>query len=91
MKYFLRTAALAKALFFISALFFAIALIILLYGSVLDQVFTFSNGNYVSAAVFFAIFFVMSLVSLALAIVLKVIVRDATEELESMRGNESSK
>ncbi len=85
--YLVRSRKLANVFFCISALFFVVALIILTEGQVLEQALKFSNGNYISGAIFFAIFFILSVVLLLLAITLRCLEKDATEDINSVSNN----
>lgn len=85
MRYFERTNRLAHILFVAGGLLFVISLGILFKGSVGDQIFEFSNGNYVRNGIWFVMFFLSAVFSLVLGIVLKCIVRDAKEELDQIR------
>lgn len=90
MRYFERTNRMAHILFIAGGLLFAISLGILFKGSVGDQIFEFSNGNFVRNGILFAMFFLSAVFSLVLGIVLKCIVRDAKEELDHIRHTESA-
>lgn len=84
MRYFDRTNRLSNILFGASVLLFVVSLGILFKGAVADQIFEFSNGNFVRNGIVFSMFFMMSVFSLVLGIALKCIVRDAKEELDGM-------
>lgn len=90
MRYFERTNRMAHILFVASGLLFAISLGIFLKGAVVDQIFEFSNGNFVKNGILFAMFFMSSVFSLVLGITLKCIVRDAKEELDNIQHKDSS-
>lgn len=89
MRYFERTNRMAHILFIAGGLLFVISLGILFKGSVGDQIFEFSNGNFVRNGILFAMFFLSAVFSVVLGIVLKCIVRDAKEELDNMRHTHS--
>jgi hypothetical protein len=78
----------AHILFITSVLLFAISLGIFLKGAVVDQIFEFSNGNFVRNGIWFVMFFLSALFSLVLGIALKCIVRDAKEELDHIRDTQ---
>lgn len=90
MRYFERTNRMAHILFIAGGLLFVISLGILFKGSVGDQIFEFSNGNFVRNGIWFVMFFLSAVFSLVLGIVLKCIVRDAKEELDNMQHTHSS-
>ena len=87
MRYFLRTNRLANWLFAISALLLVISVGYLLGSSALDQVFQYSNGNFVRAGIIFALLFLPSIVCSVMGIALKCIVRDAMEEFNAVQQN----
>ncbi|MFM9329720.1 hypothetical protein [Paenibacillus mesotrionivorans] len=89
MRYFERTNRMAHVLFIAGGLLFVISLGILFKGSVGDQIFEFSNGNYVRNGIWFTMFFLSSVFSVVLGIGLKCIVRDAKEELDHIRDTTS--
>ncbi|RAU99231.1 hypothetical protein [Paenibacillus sp. YN15] len=84
MRYFERTNRMAHILFAAAGLCFIISLGIFFKGAVSDQIFEFSNGNFVKNGILFAMFFLSAVFSLVLGIVLKCIVRDAKEELDNI-------
>lgn len=85
MHYFDRTNKLSNILIGCSIISFVISVVVLIKGSVADQVFEFSNGNYVKSGIIFAIWFLLSIVALIIGIALKYIVKDAKEELDSLK------
>jgi len=85
MPYFDRTKNMANILIGFSIALFVTTCVVLLWGSVWDQVFQFSNGNYVRNGVIFAILFLLSSFALIGGIALKCVARDAKEELDSIR------
>jgi hypothetical protein len=89
MRYFERTNRMAHILFIAGGLLFVISLGILFKGSVGDQIFEFSNGNFVRNGILFAMFFLSAVFSVVLGIVLKCIGRDAKEELDNMQHTHS--
>lgn len=88
MRYFERTNRMAHILFVAGGLLFVISLGILFKGSVGDQIFEFSNGNFVRNGIWFVMFFLSALFSLVLGIAMKCIVRDAKEELDQIRDTQ---
>jgi hypothetical protein len=84
MRYFNRTNRLSNILLVSSAILLVISLFVL-GGGVLDQVFEFSNGNYVRGGIIFTIWFLLSLIALITGIALKCIVKDAKEELDIIK------
>ncbi len=85
MPYFERTKKFATKLLLCSVVFFVIAAIVFVKGSVSDQVFEYSNGNFVRAGIYFTIFILLSAFTLILSIALKCVAKDAKEEFTSIR------
>ncbi len=85
MSYFDRTKKMSNILIGSGIVAFLISMKLLLADGVLDQIFEFSNGNSVKVGILFSIFFLISIFSLILGISLKCIVKDAKEELDSIK------
>ncbi len=85
MPYFERTKKFANKLIISSVILFVVAAIVFVKGSVLDQVFEYSNGNYVSSGIYFTIFILLSAFTLILGIALKCVAKDAKEEFTSLK------
>lgn len=85
MYYFDRTNRLSNILIVSSVICFIISLRVLFKGSVIDQVFVFSNGNYIKGGIIFTIWFLISILTLIIGISLKCIVKDAKEELDIIK------
>lgn len=85
MHYFDRTNRLSNILIVISAISFIRSLFVFFKGSVVDQVFIYSNGNYVKDGIIFTILFLISVFTLIIGIALKCIVKDAKEELDTIK------
>ena len=85
MRYFDRTNKMSNILIGSSTIFFVIAVIALFGGSVADQVFEFSNGNFVRGGILFTICFLLSIFTLIVGIALKCVVKDAKEELDAIK------
>ena len=85
MPYFERTIKFANRLFLSSVIFFIIAAIVFVKGSVLDQVFEYSNGNYVSSGIYFTIFILLSVFTFILGMALKCVAKDAKEEFTNLK------
>lgn len=91
MRYFDRTNKFSNILLVSSAIFFVLVIIYLFRGSVVDQVFEFSNGNYVRSGVIFAIYFLLFVFTLITGIALKCVVKDAKEELDTIKRDYNNK
>lgn len=87
MHYFDRSNRLSNILIVISVISFIISLFVLFKGSVIDEVFKYSNGNFVKAGIIFTILFLISILTLIIGISLKCIVKDAKEELDTIKNN----
>jgi uncharacterized membrane protein len=85
MPYFERTKRLSNILVGISIISFLVACIVFLQGDVYDQIFPFSNGNYVRNGIIFTIFFLLSVFTLIIGFALKSVVKDAKEEIEAVK------
>lgn len=86
MRYFTRTKKLSNILLFGSIALLIAAATILFKGAVGDQIFLYSNGNFVKNGILFAMLLMGSVFSLMLSIALKVLIRDAQEELDALNG-----
>ncbi|OPX42191.1 hypothetical protein CLHUN_39780 [Ruminiclostridium hungatei] len=91
MPYFERSNKFANILIFFSIIFFLIAVVVIFKGSVLDQVFQYSNGNYVSSGIYFTIFILLSVFTCIVAIALKCVVKDARYEFAEIKRELSGK
>lgn len=91
MHYFDRTNKLSNKLIGSSIISFVISVIVLFKGNVIDQVFPYSNGNYVKNGIVFIIWFLLSVMTLLVAVAMKCIVKDAKEELDMIKENFSNK
>ena len=85
MHYFDRTNRLSNILIVSSVISFIISLVALFKGSVIDQVFEFSNGNFVKGGIIFTIWLLISVLTLIIGISLKCIVKDAKEEVDTIK------
>ncbi len=85
MRYFNRTNKMSNILICSSVIFFIIAVNLFFKHGIADQVFTYSNGNYIKGGIIFAICFLLSLFQLITGIALKCIVKDAKEELDTIK------
>lgn len=86
MRYFTRTKKLSNILLFGCIALLIAATTILFKGAVGDQIFLYSNGNFVKNGILFAMLLMGSVFSLMLSIALKVLIRDAQEELDALNG-----
>lgn len=86
MRYFTRTKKLSNILLFGSIALLIAVTAILFKGAVGDQIFLYSNGNFVKNGILFAMLLMGSVFSLMLSIALKVLIRDAQEELDALNG-----
>lgn len=86
MRYFTRTKKLSNILLFGSIALLIAATTILFKGAVGDQIFLYSNGNFVKNGILFVMLLMGSVFSLMLSIALKVLIRDAQEELDALNG-----
>ncbi|MDF2984558.1 MAG: hypothetical protein K0R50_68 [Eubacterium sp.] len=91
MSYFDRTRKMSNILIGISIVAFLISAKLFLADGVVDQIFEFSNGNFVKVGILHSIFFLISLFSLIMGIALKCIVKDAKEELDSIKNEFNEK
>jgi hypothetical protein len=85
MRYFDRTNRLSKILITSSVISFIISIVVLFKDSIVDQVFEFSNGNYVKGGIVFTIWFLISVVTFIIGISLRCIVKDVKEELDAIK------
>lgn len=91
MPYFEKSNKFANILIFFSIISFLAAVIVIFKGSVLDQVFQYSNGNYVSSGIYFTIFILLSAFTCIAAIALKCVVKDARYEFSELKRQLSGK
>ena len=91
MHYFDRTNRLSNILIGSSVISFVISVIVLFKGHVIDQVFPYSNGNYVKNGIIFAIWFLLSVLNLLVGIAMKCIVKDTKEELDAIKESFDNK
>ena len=85
MHYFDRTNRLSNILIVSSVISFIISLGVLFKSGAADQVFQFSNGNFVKGGIIFTIWFLISVLTLLIGISLKCIVKDAKDELDAIK------
>ncbi len=85
MPYFDKTKKMSNILMGGSAILFVMAGIVFFGGSVGDQIFEFSNGNYVRGGIVFSICFLLSAFMFIAGIAMKCVAKDAKEELDTIR------
>ncbi|ACL74796.1 hypothetical protein [Ruminiclostridium cellulolyticum] len=88
MPYFGKSNKLANILICCSVILFVIAAVVFVRGSVLDQVFEFSNGNYISSGIYFTIFMLLALFTFIIGIALKCVVKDAKYEFTNIKSEQ---
>lgn len=91
MPYFENTKKFANILLCCSVILFVIAAVVFVKGSVLDQVFEFSNGNYISSGIYFTIFILLAIFTSIVGIALKCIVKDAKYEFTNIEIDQRGK
>lgn len=88
MKYFDRTNRMANTMFVCGVISGLVTAAVLVHGAVVDQIFEFSNGNFVRSGILFAMFAVLCVFFFVLGIALKCIVKDAKDDLDELRYRE---
>lgn len=85
MRYFDRTNRMSNILIVSSIISFIISIVVLFKDGVGNQVFEYSNGNFVREGIAFTIWFLMAVLSIVIGISLKCIIKDAKEEVDTIK------
>lgn len=83
--YFDHTKKLVNSLLGIGVVCLIISVIHFFFGGVLDQVFLYGSSDYLKNAMVFGFFFLSGLFCVLLSVFLKSLIREASEELNSLR------